>query len=482
MSYSRFLFCVLLKNKSNAKISKGDNMLYDFIIIDKASSAPLYMQIYASIRRSVENGSLVKNTKLPSVRQLSSGLEVSKTTVSAAYEQLCVEGYIKNKPQSGYYVEAQFENAPKKSENTHSSAITHIKRYDYDFSGKSIDDKIINIDEWKKYVKEVINTGYMLMSYGEPQGETVLRNALQKYSLGVRSVNTSAENIVVGAGTQLLLYLLCSLVGTNKTVAMAKSSYIQAEFIFKTLGLDIKYFNTDSNGITISSLEKIKPDMVLINPNFIAENGMSMPVSRRLELIKWAKENDCIIIEDDYNGELRYSTHPMPCVQNYDIENTVYLGSFSKILLPSVRISYMVLPDKLLKKYRQISPYINQTASKTEQNALAKYLENRRLDAHLRKARRVYLEKSKQITDCVYKYFGSDTQIIFNETSLYISVKIKGISDYNEIRKKLDENNIAVMPEKAEINALNLSFSGISVDKIDAGIKRICDVIQKEKK
>ena len=320
------------------------------------------------------------------------------------------------------------------------------------------------------------------MSYGEPQGETVLRNALQKYSLGVRSVNTSAENIVVGAGTQLLLYLLCSLVGTNKTVATAKSSYIQAEFIFKTLGLDIKYFDTDSKGITISSLEKINPDMVLINPNFIAENGMSMPVSRRLELIKWAKENDCVIIEDDYNGELRYSTHPMPCVQNYDIENTVYLGSFSKILLPSVRISYMVLPDKLLKKYRQISPYINQTASKTEQNALAKYLENRRLDAHLRKARRVYLEKSKQITDCVYKYFGNDTQIIFNETSLYISVKIKGISDYNEIRKKLDENNIAVMPEKAEINALNLSFSGISIDKIDAGIKRICDVIQQEKK
>jgi len=477
LSYSRFLLCVLLKNKLNAKISKGDKMLYDFIIIDKNSATPLYMQIYASIRRSVENGSLVKNTKLPSVRQLSSGLEVSKTTVSAAYEQLCVEGYIKNKPQSGYYVEAQFENAPKKSENSHSSSVAQIKRYDYDFSGKSIDDKIINIDEWKKYVKEVINTGYMLMSYGEPQGETVLRNALQKYSLGVRSVNTSAENIVVGAGTQLLLYLLCSLVGTDKTVAMAKSSYIQAEFIFKTLGLDIKYFDSDSKGIKISSLEKLNPDMVLINPNFIAENGMSMPVSRRLELIKWAQKNDCIIIEDDYNGELRYSTHPMPCVQNYDIENTVYLGSFSKILLPSVRISYMVLPDKLLKKYRQISPYINQTASKTEQNALAKYLENRRLDAHLRKARRVYLEKSKLITECVYKYFGNDTQIIFNETSLYISVKLKGVSDYDKVCKALDKNSVAVMPEKAEINALSLSFSGISIDKIDEGIRKISEIV-----
>lgn len=452
-------------------------MLYDFIIIDKGSETPLYMQIYASIRRSVENGSLVKGTKLPSVRRLSIGLEVSKTTVSSAYEQLCVEGYIKNKPQSGYYVEAQFENAPKKTENAHSAAVTQIRRYDYDFSGKSIDDKIINIDEWKKYVKEVINTGYMLMSYGEPQGETALRNALQKYSLGVRSVNTSAENIVVGAGTQVLLYLLCSLVGTDKSVAIAKSSYIQAEFIFRTLGMRVEYFDADSKGIKISSLEKIKPYMVLINPNFIAENGMSMPVSRRLELIKWAKENNCIVIEDDYNGELRYSTHPIPCVQNYDIENTVYLGSFSKILLPSVRISYMVLPDKLLEKYRKIIPYINQTASKTEQNALAKYLENRRLDAHLRKARRVYLEKSRQITESIYKYFGSDTKIIFNETSLYISVKIKGIEDYSKIRQRLRDSSVAVMPERAGINALNLSFSGISTDRIDSGIKRIYEIV-----
>lgn len=153
MSYSRFLFCVLLKNKLNAKISKGDTMLYDFIIIDKTSSTPLYMQIYASIRRSVENGSLVKNTKLPSVRQLSSGLEVSKTTVSAAYEQLCVEGYIKNKPQSGYYVEAQFENAPKKSENTHSSAIAQIKRYDYDSAAKALTIKSLILTNGKSMSK-----------------------------------------------------------------------------------------------------------------------------------------------------------------------------------------------------------------------------------------------------------------------------------------------------------------------------------------
>ena len=130
-----------------------------------------------------------------------------------------------------------------------------------------------------------------------------------------------------------------------------------------------------------------------------------------------------------------------------------------------------------MKKYKEISPYINQTASKTEQNALAKYLENRRLDAHLRKARRVYLEKSKLITESVYKYFGEDTKIIFNETSLYISVKINGIENYSELRRKLSDDNVAVMPDKEGLNALNLSFSGISVDKIDSGIKRIYEII-----
>ena len=129
---------------------------------------------------------------------------------------MCAEGYISNRPRSGYYVEAQFSGTPSKSDKM-SSNINKTKRYyEYDFSSKSIDDGIININEWKKYVKEVLNQNYLLTSYGEEQGEEILRNALQKYSLGTRSVNTSYENIIVGAGTQTLLHILCSLLGNNK--------------------------------------------------------------------------------------------------------------------------------------------------------------------------------------------------------------------------------------------------------------------------
>ncbi|MCD8026395.1 MAG: PLP-dependent aminotransferase family protein [Clostridiales bacterium] len=452
-------------------------MLYDFIIINKDEKIPLYRQIYFSIRNSIENGSLKKGSKLPSIRRLSDDLSVSKTTVTGAYEQLCVEGYIKNKPQSGYYVEAHFENKPK-AVDLQSNTPTSVKRYfEFDFSGKSIDERVININEWKKYVKEVLNQSYLLTSYGEAQGEEVLRKALQKYSLGIRSVNTNEKNIVVGAGTQPLLNILCMISGKGKRVAVGHSSYVQSEIIFKSYGYEVCYFDSDDFGVRIESLNAIKPNIVLINPNFTNKSGANMPVTRRLELIQWAKDNSSLIIEDDYNGELRYSTHPMPCVQNYDRENTVYLGSFSKVLLPSVRISYMVLPDMLLEEYNKIKPIINQTASKTEQTALARYIDNGKIDVHLRKARRIYLEKSKIMLNSVKEYFKDSAKVTFNETSLYITLKVNKEINREEIEKELSENSVCIMPYKNESNVFGLSFSGIPENKIPRGIQILSKII-----
>ena len=451
-------------------------MLYDFILADKSAKKPMYRQIYISVRNAIENGNLKINTKLPSIRKLCSELEVSKTTVTAAYDQLCAEGYIKTKPQSGYYVAAEFVNKPKALDEEKYNSVLENKAYRYDFSSKSIDESIINLSEWKKNIKDVINRNYLLTSYGDVQGEEALRIALQKYALGVRSVNSSAKNIVVGAGTQAILYILCSILGCNKKVAMARDSFVQSEFVFKSFDYEIGYFDSDENGATIESLESIKPDIILINPNFTEPYGANMPVTRRLEIIGWAKANGALIIEDDYNGELRYSTHPMPCVQNYDTENTVYIGSFSKVLLPSVRISYMVLPERIYRGYIKIRSLTNQTASKTEQLALAGYINTGKIDVHLRKARRVYLEKSKTVLQCVEKYF-SDCDTVFNETSLYVTLRLKGEFDRERIERELSENSIKIMPYKNNGNEFGLSFSGIPSDRIEEGIRLISEII-----
>ena len=446
-------------------------MLADFIIADKNGKTPMYRQIYLSVRRAIENGSLKKDVKLPSVRRLSAELGISKTTVTNAYDQLSVEGYILNRPKSGYYVAAQFENAPKAA-NESSGAKSRSRFFEYDFSGKSIDDKVIDLAEWKKCIKDVVNRNYMLTSYGDVQGEEALRSALQKYALGTRSVNARADNIVVGAGTQSVLYMLCSLFGFGKRVALEKGSFLQSEYIFKSFGYTVLYFDCDRHGVTAESLERLKPDLVLINPNFTGTRGEVMPVTRRLEIIEWVKRSGALIIEDDYNGELRYSTHPIPCVQHYDTENTVYLGSFSKVLLPSVRLGYTVLPEGLLRRYNKVKRLINQSASKTEQSALAMYIENRKIDAHLRRARRIYLEKSKVLLACAREAFP-DARFTFNETALYLAVHLPYEPDPQKLEKALAERSLRLMPYSGGKNSLALSFSGIAQEKIAAGTELV---------
>lgn len=450
-------------------------MLYDFISAEKRGKTPMYRQIYLSVRKAIENGSLKKGARLPSIRGLSADKGVSKTTVQSAYDQLCAEGYIENRPQRGYFVAAAFENMPKAAD-TLSEAVEQRRYFSYDFSGKSIDESVVDLAEWKKCVKDVVNRNYLLTSYGDAQGEEALRLALQKYALGTRSVNARTDNIVVGAGTQAILYLLCSLMGAHKKIALEKDSFLQAEWIFKSFDYEIFYFDCDAYGATVDSLKEICPDMILINPNFTGLRGDNMPVTRRLEIIEWARTSGAWILEDDYNGELRYSTLPMPCVQNYDTENTVYIGSFSKVLLPSVRLSYTVLPEGLLRRYREVKQLMNQTASKTEQLALARYIESGKIEAHLRKARRVYLEKSKLLLDAVARCLPN-AKTDFNETSLYLTLTVPQALNRDKIDSELSARSVCLMSRGKEPNVFALSFSGIAQEKLAEGIELIGSVI-----
>ncbi len=451
-------------------------MLNDFIIADKSVKKPMYRQIYLSIRQAIENGTLKKGSRLPSIRALSAEKNISKTTVTSAYDQLCAEGYVMNKPQSGYYVAAEFENRPKAAD-IFSKRESESRYYEYDFSGKSIDEKIIDLAEWKKCIKDIVNRNYLLTSYGDVQGEEALREALQKYALGTRSVNARSDNIVVGAGTQAILFLLCSLIGYGKKIALERGGYVQSELVFRSFNYEVNYYDCEEYGVTINSLEEIKPDAILINPNFSGTRGDNMPVTRRLEMIEWAKKNGALIIEDDYNGELRYSTLPAPCVQNYDPENTVYIGSFSKVLLPSVRIGYMVLPQTLTEKYNSVKGLMNQTASKTEQLALARYISGGKIDVHLRKARRVYLEKSKRMLEAIEKYLP-DAKTRLNETSLYLTLYFPYAVDVKKAVELLKQKSVRLKNDIRGDGAFALSFSGISEDKIDDGIRLFGDTIK----
>ena len=206
-------------------------MTYDFLMLNPASDTPLYQQLYESLRRSIERGHLTTNEKLPSIRKFSEDLRLSRTTVEMAYQQLCVEGYVRARPQSGFFVEAGAIRPERSSHLEPPQTIVQAERpgpnIRYNFGSDSVDSGCIDIKIWRRHIRDVLTQQEVLTSYGDPQGEPALREALSSYCYGVRGVKASPEQIVIGAGTQPLLYLLCGLL-PEKTVAIDERGFPQA--------------------------------------------------------------------------------------------------------------------------------------------------------------------------------------------------------------------------------------------------------------
>ncbi len=449
-------------------------MTYDFIELNRTDNTPLYQQLYQSISNAIRNGNLPQGTKLPSIRKFSEDLDLSRTTVESAYQQLCVEGFIVSKPQSGYYVHIDTILSPSYKQSatrpeTHTSLQNPIR---YNLSSDSIDSETADIKLWRSHIKDVLKKQNIIISYGNPQGEPQLRNALALYSYAVRGVSCTADNIVIGAGTQPLLYLLCGLLQSlGGNIAIEKGGFSRAEQVFEDCRFHITHISSTNDGININELYKNNIKILFVNPSGNLVNGQPMKMNKRYELLYWAEQCNGIIIEDDYNGELRYTSHPIPSLQGMNSDRVVYIGSFSKLLLPSVRIGYMVLPPTLMKAYLPKSKFYNQTASKIEQLALASYIHEGRLDKQLRRLRKIYAEKSTAFLSALRKAFPSDAKITLHENSLSVSLTLKDNGIPLEQRALQNGLKITHIPTaNPDEYMVRLGFAGIPFDDIQPAI------------
>lgn len=450
-------------------------MTYDFIELERDNKTPLYQQLYDLISISIENGNLPQGAKLPSIRKLSEDLHLSRTTVEGAYQQLCVEGFIVSKPQSGYYVHIDASLASKfRSVKSIAEKSTHAEnKILYNLGSDCIDSESADIKLWRSHIKDVLKKQNIITSYGEAQGEYKLRKALSLYSYGVRGVEGNEESIVIGAGTQSLLYLLCGLMNDyGRRVALEKGGFSRAEQVFCDCGYEVLHIDSDNDGIDINELYKTDVKILFVNPSGNLITGQPMKMNKRYELLKWAEDTGSIIIEDDYNGELRYSSRPIPALQGTDSNRVVYIGSFSKLLLPSVRIGYMVLPENLLEAYQRKMYLYNQTASKIEQLALAEYIHEGQLERQLRRLRKIYGEKCSVLTDSLKKAFGKNVDITLQENSLCMTITLP----YNDvdIAKKAEKRGVRVTHIKSDDEnkyILKLGFAGIPISDIEPAVK-----------
>lgn len=367
------------------------------IELDLGSKEHIYEQIYNYIRDEIREGKLLLGEKLPSTRSLAEYLQVARSTVELAYEQLISEGYIESVPYKGYFV-CEIEHLYKIDTAPEMIIPSGEQQtvYRYDFSPNGIETQLFPFSTWKRISGKTLSDSERdLFLSGNPQGEIELRETISRYIHSSRGVNCSPDQIIIGAGNDYLLMLLQKILGNEKRVVMESATYLRAAKIFKAGGYEVKSVDYDKNGMIVDKIHQMQADMAYVMPSHQYPTGIVMPIGRRMELLKWAVEaENRYLIEDDYDSEFRYKGKPVPSLQASDNNGKViYIGTFSKSIAPAIRISFMVLPWKLIQVYQEQCGFYSSTVSRIDQMVLHEFIRDGYFERYLNKMRKIYKEK-----------------------------------------------------------------------------------------
>lgn len=429
-----------------------------------------YLRVYHYYKNLILSGKMKSETKLPSIRKGASELQMSRTTMENAYMLLAAEGYIVSRPQSGYYV----TDIAEKQEEGRKIAKFHQKKKEeeirYDFATSGVDRESFRFELWRRYMKSALRQDERLLSYGEPQGEQEFREVLCEYIQKNRSVICSPDQIVIGAGVQSLLHILCPLMDRKKSVFLRDGDFIQGMAVFEDHDYQIA---RDDRAEEIG--------MYYVSPSQMTTFGGVMPIRERMELIGRAEKEGFLIIEDDYNSEFKYFQKPVPSLQGLaGGRNVIYLGTFSKMLLPSIRISYMVLPPELMERYEARKNSYNQTASKAEQIALTQFIRDGHLASQIRKSRKIHLAKAEKLAESIRKVFENTVKVQIGEAGFMVRITFADGTDAEKVAKAARKEGL--MFREAEGHTLLLTCAGVESDKYEEAMQILAKCVTMEGK
>lgn len=456
--------------------------------LDTKSRIPLYEQIYDFIKEEIRTDVLQSGERLPSTRALSRHLEVSRSTVELAYEQLLSEGYVEAKPYKGYFV-AEIEGLyqlPKRTVVNKEEDLPKKKSYLYDFTPNGVDLNSFPYNIWRKLSREcLVDDRAELFRLGNPQGEYGLRSAISSYLHQARGIHCHPGQIIIGAGSDYLLMLLTTVIGNQQKIALENPTYGQAYRLFQRLNYEVCTVEMDQSGMRIDELRKSNANIAFVMPSHQYPLGCVMPIRRRMELLKWANEReDRYIIEDDYDSEFRYKGKPIPALQGSDSNGKViYTGTFSKSLAPSIRMSYMVLPEEILKIYQEKCIFISSTVSRVDQMILQKFMEEGYYERHLNKTRALYKSRHDVLVGCLREMKGI-LDISGENAGVHLLLHFKGMESEKELIQKAAEVGVRVYglseycvddgkkEERASEHAvILLGYANLNEEKIREAVK-----------
>ncbi len=514
--------------------------MYDLTIELRSDTGKcLYEQIYEYIKQEIKDGKLAFGDRLPSTRSLAEYLQIARSTVDLAYGQLVSEGYIEAKPYKGYFVckveelfqlsevessrllpgtglekkeeisgirQRSFEQGiilkqgttwmqgtvPKQEATRKQCVILkqgavseqeearERKEFLYDFSPTRIDMSQFPFSVWKKITKNILSdSNSKLFSQGNVQGDLGLRETIAKYLHSSRGVNCHPDQIIVGAGNDYLLMLLEKILGEKVSIAMENPTYLRAYKIFESFSYPITTVDMDDNGMQVSKLKETDAQLVYVMPSHQYPTGTVMPIGRRNELLKWAdQEADRYLIEDDYDSEFRYKGKPVPSLQASDKRGKViYIGTFSKSIAPAIRVSYMVLPENLLKVYRERCYFYSTTVSRIDQKILDEFIRGGYFERYLNKMRKVYKGKHDLLMELLKPFEGQFT-ITGENAGLHLLLTAKSTEAEAGLIKMAAEQSVKVyglsdsfIGKSSDSSTVILGYGGLSEAEIRNGIE-----------
>ncbi len=477
------------------------------ITLDSNAALPLHQQLYEELRRSILTGRLLPRQKVPSTRSLAKSLHISRTTVTQSYDRLLSEGYLETIGGSGTYVCAQLpddlmQSAPIETEPvspTQSVALSHYgtRLSQTSFLPQPSSNLPISfrygqpalqhfpIALWRKLLSRYCLSNDRWLDYTTDfQGEQALRQAIAGYLSRARAVQCDPQQIILTNGTQQALDLIMRLlINAGDGIAIEDPGYLSARRVFLSHGATLFPVPVDESGLRVEKLASLNSDtlrLVYVTPSHQFPTGSILSLSRRLELLSWAQKHRCLILEDDYDSEYRYGDRPIPALQGLDQNHSViYIGTFSKVLFPALRIGYLVVPRSLVSLFTQAKWLSNRQLPTLEQQVLTEFIKAGHLESHIRKMRSHYDQLRQTLVQALKTHFG-DRAIVFGEKAgIHIMVKLDSPWSDAEVIERAAKVGVGIMPaqshylDSGDRGEFILGYGDLDAETIAVGIDRL---------
>ncbi|MEB3012754.1 PLP-dependent aminotransferase family protein [Parvimonas sp. D2] len=432
----------------------------------------LYMQIYEYFKNEIIKGTYKANKKLPSKRNLAKEYNISLNTVDNAYSKLFEEGFIYSKERQGFFVSDVGELYVLDSKPIHITKEEENIEYDFSYSGVSEE---FPYKIFKKISSNIFDNKDILEKV-DYQGYLPLRTQISEYLDKSRGFKADPSQIVISSGSEYLFQIIFKLISGK--FGIEDPGYNMLSNIMDTNDINYEFIPVDENGMDLTKLKKSKSDFCVITPAHQFPTGVIMNMQRRVELLNMKRIK--YVIEDDYDSEFKYSKRPVPALKSIDVnDKVIYIGSFSKSISPSFRVSFMVLPFDLVEKYNKIFKFFICPVSIMVQKMLTTFIESGEFEKHLNRMRKIYSKKRQLLMDMLNE--RKDLTIRGADAGLHVVLEYPKTYSEEYIIKKAKEKKIKVYGlgsygTKRETPSILLGFATLSDEKLKEGIKLFLEI------